>query len=574
MIRKLILFAVLVLVGCQTAGNQPLPAPFPPPRDAIVHGRLLVGDSELATNSSEPLSAIGVRIVDLALPQDADTYQATIAAAERLQDSGEYDWVEFDYIFGTADVPNDTFYDRQWHLPKIEAANAWDTTAGDSDVIIAIVDTGIDPGHPDLADKLLPGHDFANSDSDARDDNGHGTHVAGIAAAITDNGAGVAGICRRCRILPVKALSAGGSGSNSAIANGIVWAANAGAKVINLSLGGPYSSNTLREAVDYAHERGALVVAAAGNSNTSQCGYPACYDNAVAVAATDANDQRASFSNYGQWVSISAPGVSILSTWLGGDYREASGTSMASPVVAGVAGLVASQFPNEGPREWRMRIETAAEGVGSNLGSGRVNAARAVIGASDGPQPTATQIQPTPESGAAGRMIQLINQYRADNGLSVLPADDSLLAAGQRHSQDMAANSFCGHSGSNGSLPWDRAQEAGYPSSSVGEIVACGQSSAQAAVDAWKRSSGHNQIMVGRNWTDIGCGYAEGGRYRRLYTCVFGRDTSSPRPTPRPTARPTLTVTPRPTVMPTEPVDDSFWMKCEGDPIRCVERVP
>ena len=258
--------------------------------------------------------------------------------------------------------PNDTYVDScynsshhgcvaQWAWAKVQAYSAWGITTGSTSVRVAVVDTGIDNSHEDLL-PVTAQRDFINNDNNAEDDNGHGTHVAGTIGAWTNNGTGVAGANWAVALVAVKVLSASGSGSYSAVANGITWAADNGAKAINLSLGGSIPSNTLKNAVNYAWNRGAVLACAAGNSGTSQKLYPGAYDRCIAVAATDENDQKASFSNYGSWVDVAAPGVHILSTtpnttvYLNTaygyytNYDSLNGTSMATPHVAGLAGLV------------------------------------------------------------------------------------------------------------------------------------------------------------------------------------------------------------------------------------------
>jgi len=261
----------------------------------------------------------------LRLPADADL-PAVLTALRADPSVGA---AEPDYLGHAAFTPNDPRYADQWGLTKINAPQAWDTTQGSSAVAIAIVDTGIDLNHPDLAGKLwinpgeIPGNgidddgngkvddvngwDWVNNDGDPQDDIGHGTHVAGIIAAATNNGTGVAGVCPNCRVMALKVLDAGGSGTYTNIAAGITYAADKGAKVINLSLGGYAESSLLQDAVTYASQT-AVVVGAAGNENRNVRFYPAAHDDVIAVAATDQIDQKAPFSNYGEWVDLTRAG--------------------------------------------------------------------------------------------------------------------------------------------------------------------------------------------------------------------------------------------------------------------------
>lgn len=243
----------------------------------------------------------------------------------------EVEYVEPNYTVDAFPTPNDVFYAYQYGPQKISAPAAWDVTTSNSTIRIAIVDTGVQTNHPDLVNKLLPGYNFVNGNSNVTDVNGHGTHVAGIAAASTNNNLGIAGIAPAARILPVKALADNGSGTSTSIANGIVYAANQGAQVINISLGTTQDSVTMRNAIDYAINRGSVVVAAAGNNGANLLTYPAVYQNVLSVASTDENDLRSSFSNYGTWVDVAAPGSNILSTYPNSYYSYLSGTSMACP---------------------------------------------------------------------------------------------------------------------------------------------------------------------------------------------------------------------------------------------------
>ncbi len=304
---------------------------------------------------------------------------------------GWVEYVEPDYIAHAMFTPNDPSFGNQWGMTKIQAPEAWNITQGASTVKIAICDTGIDQNHEDLAGKIVANKNFTWNLS-VDDKYGHGTHVAGIAAAVTNNGKGVAGVGFNSSLMNVKVLGDNGSGYTSWIANGIIWAANNGAKVINLSLGSSSPSSTLENAVNTAWNKGAVVVAAAGNSGNSARLYPAAYANCIAVAATDQNDNKATFSNYGfDWVDVAAPGVSVFSTLPNHsnrigikNYGSLSGTSMATPHVSGVAALVWATSYGTSNQAVRDRIETTAECVGlvGNICSGyqieRVNASRAV----------------------------------------------------------------------------------------------------------------------------------------------------------------------------------------------------
>lgn len=328
-----------------------------------------------------------------------DTYVVTVEKGKLNEtikifaQNKDLEYVEPDFVAQALEIPNDTYYSQQWGLTKIQANYAWDTTHGALSALIAIVDTGIDGNHPDLLGKVIDRTNFT-TDPDA-DGNGHGTHVSGIASALTNNNLGVAGVGYNTSLLSVKVLDNSGSGYYSWVANGIVWAADRGAKVINLSLGGTSSSTTLSNAINYAWGKGAVIVASAGNNNTSRRSYPAYYTNVIATAATDQNDKKASFSNYGNWVDVAAPGVSILSTYQG-SYANLSGTSMSAPFVSGLASLVFSINPAWTNSQVRNKIESTADkitGTKKYWTYGRINACRAVDCSLTSPTPTLT---PTP----------------------------------------------------------------------------------------------------------------------------------------------------------------------------------
>jgi len=304
--------------------------------------------------------------------------------------------------------PNDSYYGYQWGLTKVRAPEAWALSQGQG-VLIAILDTGTDYTHSDLSGKVRTDidYDFINNDSDARDDNGHGTHVSGIAAAATNNGIGVAGMGWDASILPVKVLNNSGSGNSALLAAGIYYAADHGARVINMSLGGPYSCpSDLQAAVDYAYSRGVLLVAAAGNRpRIIAPPFPANCTHVLGVAATTSSDTLAGFSNSGNHVSVAAPGDDIYSTLQGGGYGYMDGTSMATPFVAGLAALVYSRFPTYTPDQAASAMLDNAQDLGSTgwdiyYGCGRIDAFQALWEGARGDTPLCLGAQVWSATGA------------------------------------------------------------------------------------------------------------------------------------------------------------------------------
>ncbi|WP_400164518.1 S8 family peptidase [Brevibacillus sp. TJ4] len=299
---------------------------------------------------------------------------------KHYQGLSEIEFAEPNYQFKAFAVPNDPYFSLYQYGPqRIAAPAAWDVTQGSPEVTVAVVDTGVQLDHPDLRAKIVPGYDFVSNDTSPADGNGHGTHVAGIAAAVTNNRIGIAGVCPLASIMPIRVLDNSGSGDLMNVARGIVYAAQQGAQVINLSLGAPASSSTLQSAVQYAWSRGAVIVAAAGNDGSATPNYPANFANVIAVASTNENDTKSGFSNYGLWVDVAAPGDQVLSTYPRNYYSYLSGTSMAAPHVAGVAALLAAQGKtNEEIVDAILSTCDPVPGTGRYWVHGRVNAERAV----------------------------------------------------------------------------------------------------------------------------------------------------------------------------------------------------
>ncbi|MBP1948660.1 S8 family peptidase [Virgibacillus litoralis] len=303
------------------------------------------------------------------------------AVVKALNKNPNVDYAEPNYKMSATWSPNDTYANPsyQYGIFNTYTNAAWDVTRGNSGQEVAVLDTGVDYRHEDLNSKTILGYDFVQNDYKPMDRNGHGTHVAGTAAAETNNGIGIAGMAPNTSILAVRVLDARGSGSLADIADGIIYAADYGAEVINLSLGCDCDTQTLENAVNYAWNKGTLIVAAAGNDGVSTTFEPASYENVIAVGAVDSNNQIASFSNYGEWVDVMAPGVDIASTYLRDGYVYMSGTSMASPHVAGLAGLLAGQGRNND--QIRAAIENTADymnGAGYYFEDGLINSYDAV----------------------------------------------------------------------------------------------------------------------------------------------------------------------------------------------------
>lgn len=299
---------------------------------------------------------------------------------------GIFEYAEPHFIPKTSYTTSDPSYASQYHLAKIKADLAWDINKGNSSILIGIVDTGTEPTHPDLIGNMVAGYDVAMNDNDPTwQGNAHGVHVCGIAAATTDNSVGISGVGFNCKFMPIKIANA--SGDLIAAYEGITYAADNGCKVINCSWGGAGGGQYGQDIIDYAtNNKDALVVCSAGNDGNENLSYPASYNLVLNVAATDNNDVKANFSSYGYNIKICAPGAGILSTWSAGGYINSSGTSMASPCVAGAAAIVRNAYPSYNAWQVAEQLMNTADAIDSlnsglladKLGSGRINLYKAL----------------------------------------------------------------------------------------------------------------------------------------------------------------------------------------------------
>ncbi len=400
--------------------------------DEFVPGQVIVGLKQLDTSFEANAKTIGGKVIDennvlrsllIQVPNNAED-----AFIKAIVKNPNVKFAEKNYI--TKALSSDPFWNDQWNMRIIDADDAWGISSINQNIVVAVIDTGVQWNHPDLAANIwnnddacgdgidndsngytddCRGWDFIGNENDPMDESGHGTHVAGTIGAITDNGVGVAGLAQQM-IMPIRVLGPNG-GPDWVVADGITYAADNGADVINLSLGCYCPSLTLTEsAINYAYSNNVLVVAAAGNDNTNFPHFPSGFQNAMAVAATDKNDKKASYSNFGSAIEIAAPGgdnrgghfskTYVLSTYLPNNYAYAIGTSMATPHVSGVAALILSQDSSLTNLEVRNILKNTADDLGDPgwdqyFGEGRVNAYAAVNGGIPPAVLSVTGISPT-----------------------------------------------------------------------------------------------------------------------------------------------------------------------------------
>lgn len=376
--------------GPVVQGPPPTATPAFAPGEIIVKFQPNVG--RLGAQSS--LRAEGLRLLEVApggnlLRVKVTPGQEAQAIADLLA-RGDVEYATFNYHIEALVDPDDPdyYYGSQWALHKINAPEAWNIHTGSSSVVIAVIDTGVDLDHPDIAAKITSGsqagYNYITPGSPPDDDNSHGTHVAGIAAASSNNGLGIAGVSWGAKIMPLKILDSAGNGGTYNLSLAIKYAADNGAKVINMSLGGSCGSGwpDVEEAVNYALSKGVIMVAASGNAGISTVYCPAAINGVIAVGATDSSDVRAYYSNYGSALDVVAPGSSIYSTLPGG-YGYKNGTSMATPHVAGLAALLLSLAPSLTPDQVQSVVQNTADDLGvagwdQYYGYGRINAWRAL----------------------------------------------------------------------------------------------------------------------------------------------------------------------------------------------------
>lgn len=400
------LFFVLLLAACcllvpaggGPAGAEPGDASLEfVPDELLVQLRAGVPDDR----AKEIYRGQGAALIDRVPQIRTHVIRVPAPALEKVQTAlarrPEFKFVERNRLYPSEFIPDDPYYSNQWHHPSISDPPAWDLSQGDG-ITIAILDSGVDPAHPDLAAKLVPGYNFWDNNTDTTDVYGHGTKVAGSAAAAGNNALGVAGVAYDAMIMPIRVTGTDGYATTSALAKGVTWAADHGARVMNMSFAGIAGSSTITSAAQYARSKKAVVVASAGN-----CG---CDDPTpenpyiISVAATTSTDALASFSSRGVYVDVAAPGSGIYTTARGGGYSSVSGTSFSSPITAGVVALImAANSTLDTAAVEQILLSTAddlgAPGRDTSFGQGLVNAWQAVKAAGTAPSPTPDTTPPT-----------------------------------------------------------------------------------------------------------------------------------------------------------------------------------
>ena len=405
-------FFFLVLLTAIMGGTQPVSAQDTQTESYLVQFQPGASQAARAAWLDETGAELVSWMPQIGVAEVRFAHGASLAAASGAagSDGGPITFMEPDvFVSGDAAVSDPAYLDptQGYGQHLLDVSSAWNVTKGVSDTIIAIVDSGINLNHPEFAGRLVPGYDFINNDGDPTDDHGHGTHVAGIAAAGI-NGFGTVGVCPECKVMPVKVLNQRNGGTWGTVSKGILFAVDNGADVINLSLGATITSTTLISSVQYALANGVVIVAAAGNMASSNPFYPAAVPGVIGVSGTDSQDQYWQVSDYGDYIDVAAPAVNIYSSYHDlantSGYAYMSGTSMASPFVSGLVGLILSRRPNLTVDEVTALLEKTAKDLGDPgrdplYGFGRVDAHQALVAANDGIDPALQN----PDNGGATR---------------------------------------------------------------------------------------------------------------------------------------------------------------------------
>lgn len=349
--------------------------------------------AQMQLEMKEELRGIGAEVVKVRSDRAKEVL-------DTLRKNPNVDYVEYDYIASIDYIPNDPYYPAQSYLPNMNTAAAWDITLGSPNVVIAVLDTGISSGNFDMQGNVIGGYNFISDNTNYADDNGHGTMVASVAAGITDNGYGIAGISGKSKLLAVKVMNSSGSGTYSTMIKGIEYAVSNGANVINMSIGGRTVSTALKLAVDNAISSGVTVVAAAGNEGSTSLSYPAAFENVIGVGAVDFYNNKTSYSNTGQGITLMAGGsarVATTTTYIG----TASGTSFASPYVAGLVALMYSSNAEVTPSMIfdalaKGALDLGIPGYDTTFGYGMVDMGKSLglISGSSAPLPVKDTIAP------------------------------------------------------------------------------------------------------------------------------------------------------------------------------------
>lgn len=362
-------------------------------------------------HASRKLNGMNVYVVEMPPGREQ-------ALAQALSRNPHVKFAEVDGVLKMQQTPGDPYFGNEWHLPKVQAPAAWDSATG-SGITIAVLDTGVHSAHPDLAAHIVPGWNFYDNNNNTADVEGHGTEVAGVAGAIGNNAAGVAGAAWNAKIMPMRISDpAGYLTYYSIVANSLIWAADHGARVANISYGVAHVA-TVQSAAQYMRNKGGVVVTAGGNAGTYYAG--ADTSTMITVSATDSADQRAGWSTYGPSIDLAAPGVGIWTTTAAGGYGAVSGTSFSSPLTAGVVALMLSANPALQPAQVDAILSSTAEDLGTPgrddyFGYGRINADRAVAAAKsaatvDSQAPTVSITSP----GGTVKGIVTVDVVAADN---------------------------------------------------------------------------------------------------------------------------------------------------------------